>query len=136
MRSIAAPLRRRPDAIAIALVAAFLATGCAADSTGDLDEADAREIAVGVALREARRSDNDLYRLRLEVGSTAKRTAPSGATYWDVTLVDPDGIPRLCVRVRRGGESVGSRRCDPEGAPPPGGSAPSDDNDVDAGARS
>lgn len=116
-------------------MAAFLATGCAAYSTGDLDEAGAREIAVGVGLREAGRSDSDLYRQRLEVGSTEKRTAPSGATYWDVTLVDPAGIPRLCVRIRRVGQSIGFRRCDPDGAPPPGGSA-SDDNAVDAGARS
>ena len=103
---------------------------------GGLDEARAREIAVEVGLREAARSDSDLYGVRLEVGDLAERTAPSGSPYWDVTLVDATGTPRLCVRIRRGGQSIGSRRCDPEGAPPPGAPAPSDEEGADAGVRS
>ena len=128
MRSMSARLRRRPDALAVALVAAFLAAGCAVETGGGLDEAQAREIAVGVGVQEGRRPDSDLFRVRLEVGNVEERTAPSGSRYWEVTLVDATGTPRLCVRIRSAGQSVGSRRCDPEGAPPPAAPAiPGDD---------
>ena len=112
------------------VTAALLAAGCAAGGDTGGREAQAREAARGVALRESRRTDSDLYRIRLEIDEVVARIAPSGSTYWDVTLVDPGGVRRICVRVRRGGQSVGYRRCDPEGAGPPDAPAsPADDAD-------
>ena len=121
----------------MALVAALLSGGCAAGGGAGVTEAQAREIAIGVGLREAHRADSDFYRTRLEVGEAVSRTAPSGSTYWDVTLVDPTGIRRLCVRVRNGGQSVGYRRCDPPGRPSPAAPpAPGDDDQSGDVARS
>ncbi len=65
-----------------------------------------------VAVRERARLDSDLYRVELVVDALEPRAFPSGVEYWDVTLVDPDGIPRVCVRLRSGGRNVSVRRCD------------------------
>lgn len=72
-----------------------------------------------IAVEERGRRDSDLYNVRLVVGTLTQREFASGSDYWDVTLVDPAGIRRVCVRVRSEGRSVSVRRCDPADAPPP-----------------
>ena len=103
------------------VAATFVAAGCSEPlaTHGGLTEDDARRAGLQVAVRERARLDSDLYRVELVVDALEPRAFPSGVEYWDVTLVDPDGIPRVCVRLRSGGRNVSVRRCDPGDAPPP-----------------
>jgi hypothetical protein len=112
--------------VAVVAVVAVVA-GCSnvARHSG-LTEDEARERALLVALQERSERDSDLYRVKLTLGELEARTT-RGDEYWYATLVDAQAIPRICIRIRGGlSGSVGVRRCDPEGAPPP--SAPVDDD--------
>jgi hypothetical protein len=117
---------QRASSIAVLLLALATA-GCSqpTERHAGLTEDEARVAGMRIAVEERGRRDSDLYKVPLGVGTIRQGAFASGSEYWDVTLVDPDGIRRVCVRVRAEGRNVSVRRCDPADAPPP--SQPSDE---------
>jgi len=71
-----------------------------------------------VAVEERGSPDSDLYRVPLTIGALHEGAYPSGAGFWDVELVDDQGVRRVCVRLKETGATTW-RRCDPDSAPPP-----------------
>ena len=114
MSLITARFPRRASA-PLALAAVAL-PGCASEV--DVTEEDARRAGLEVAIDERSRPGSDLYRVPLTVGALHARTYPSGAEFWDIEIVDGEGVRRVCVRLKSTGSTTW-RRCDPEGAPPP-----------------
>jgi hypothetical protein len=110
--------RRASVLVALAAVApaAVALAGCAGDP--DLTEDDARLVGMEVAVEERGRQGSDLYRVPLTIGAIHAGTYPSGAEFWDIEIVDGEGIRRVCVRFKSTGGTTW-RRCDPDDAPPP-----------------
>ncbi len=110
------PARRPVRRSVIAIVAVLAAAGCAraVPTHSDMTEDEARVQALLVAADERIRRDSDLYRVPLTIHQLVTRTSESGDEYWEATLVDHHGVPRVCVHVRGGfGGGTTSRRCDP-----------------------